>query len=306
MPNRKGEKRPVISFNSTSITEGDSLITTLINLKPRKKFFYALTGDGVDKSDLDSGKIKGSLKASKQGTAVISHLFSEDNLNEGTETFTLSIFKDKKNRKLLGESQVVSIEDLSKPYTNGDNNESTTKIDGAIVNGFYLGKVISDKVYGKDSSLIQRNAKIFGREFLKNAITYDLEVEFGEEFIALTTNSIRKNSTTQSSRTVFQGDFKYGNDEITSARIDYIGQASQGEGYEWGVINKHGMTVPRPDSASSWQSTLMHMGETLYEYDINEDTQGKIKGDYTTVTSFGMGRFFYDGWENNPFASDLI
>ena len=103
MPNRKGEKRPVIAFNSTSITEGDSLITTLINLKPRKKFFYALTGDGVDKSDLDSGKVKGRLKASKQGTAVLSHLFSEDNFNEGTETFTLSIFKDKKNRKLLGD-----------------------------------------------------------------------------------------------------------------------------------------------------------------------------------------------------------
>ena len=62
-----GKKRPVITFNSTSITEGDLLITTLTNLKPRQKFFYALTGDGVDKSDLDSGKVRGRLKASKQG-----------------------------------------------------------------------------------------------------------------------------------------------------------------------------------------------------------------------------------------------
>lgn len=302
----KDKTKPVISFNTTSITEGDSLTTTLKNLKPRKKFFYELTGDGVDKSDLDSGKTKGRLKTSKQGTAVLSHLFSEDNVYEGTETFTLSIFKDKNNKKLLGESQSISVKDSSKLDTNDSNKDSKTKIDGAIVNGFYPEKVISDKVYKKGSSLIKNNSNIFGKEYLKKAITFDLEVEFGEEFIALTTKSIRKDSTTQSSRTVFQGEFEYGDDEITSARIDYIAQGSQGEGYEWGVINKHGMTVPRPDSASSWQSTLMHMGETLYEYDINEDAQGEIKGDYSTVTSFGMGRFFYDGWENNPFASDLI
>ena len=306
MPRRNTKRKPAISFNTTSITEGDSLVTTLINLKPRKKFFYALTGDGVDKSDLDSGKIKGRLKASKQGTAVLIHSFSEDEFTEGTETFTLRIFKGKKSKKPLGKSQSINLKDSSKSATNHNSKDSKAKIDGAIVNGFYPEKVISDRVYRKGSSLIKNNSNIFGKEYLKKAITLDLEVEFGEEFIALTTNSIRKDSTTQSSRTVLQGEFKYGDDEITSARIDYIAQGSQGEGYEWGVINRHGMTVPRPDSASSWQSTLMYMGETLYEYDINEDTQGEIKGDYSTVTSFGMGRFFYDGWENNPFASDLI
>ena len=298
--------KPTFSLQSKSIKEGKSFKTRLSNLRPGNKYFFRLNGNGITKNDLDSGKLQGSFKTSKQGKAIIRHTFANDNLSEGTETFTLSIFKDKKNRKLLGKSQVVSIEDLSKSYTNGGDKESTTKIDGVIVNGFYLDKVISDKVYEKNSSLIQRNANILGRELIKNAITFNLEIEFGEEFIALTTNSIRKDSTTQSSRTVFQGDFKYGDDKITSARIDYIGQASQGEGYEWGVINKHGMTVPRPDSASSWQSTLMNMGETVYEYDINNDTQGKIEGDYWSVTSFGMGRFFYEGWENNPFASDLI
>ena len=306
MPSRKGEKKPVISFNSTSITEGDSLITTLINLKPRKKFFYALTGDGVDKSDLDSGKIKGRLKASKQGTAVLSHLFSEDNFNEGTETFTLSIFKDKKNRKLLGESQVVSVEDLmSTSYNNNSDEDSRTELNFKV-NGFYPETVISDEVYGKDSSLIKGNKNLWGEDYLKKAVTFDIEVEFGEEFIVLTTNSIRKDSTTDTGRTVYQGEFKYDGDVITSARIDYIAQVSHGEEYGWGIINKEGKTVPHPDSASSWQSTFMTPGETLYEYDIDMYTPGEITGDYSTVTSFGMGRFFYDGWENNPFASDLI
>lgn len=50
------KKKPIISFNSTSITEGNSLITTLTNLKPRKKFFYALSGDGVDKATLRQEK----------------------------------------------------------------------------------------------------------------------------------------------------------------------------------------------------------------------------------------------------------
>ena len=139
-----------------------------------------------------------------------------------------------------------------------------------------------------------------------NSFTKSLSIEFGEEFIVLTTNSIRKDSTTDTGRTVYQGEFKYDGDVITSARIDYIAQVSHGEEYGWGIINKEGKTVPHPDSASSWQSTFMTPGETLYEYEIGMDTPGEITGDYSTVTSFGMGRFFYDGWENNPFASDLI
>lgn len=300
------KNKPIISFNSTSITEGDSLTTTLTKLQPRKKFFYALTGDGIDKKDLDSGKIKGRLKASKQGTAVIGHRFSEDNFNEGTETFTLRIFKDKRNRKLLGESQTVSVKELGKSNTNGSIKESTTKRDSVIINGFYPEAVISDKIYGIDSSLIKNNKTLFGGEYLKKLTTFDLEIEFGEEFIVQTTKSILKDSTTDVGRTIFQGDFKYDGDEITSARIDYIAQASYGEEYGWGVINRLGMTVPRPDSASSWQSTLMNMGETLYEYGIGMDTAGEITGDYQTVVSFGMGRFFYEGWGNNPFSNDLI
>ena len=67
----------------------------------RKKFFYALTGDGINEKDLDSGKIQGRLKANKKGTAVIKHIFSEDNRNEGVETFTLKVFKNKKQTRKI-------------------------------------------------------------------------------------------------------------------------------------------------------------------------------------------------------------
>ena len=303
MPKRKGEKRPVISFNSTSITEGDSLITTLINLKPRKKFFYALTGDDIDKSDLDSGKIKGRLKASKQGTAVLSHLFSEDNFKEGTETFTLSIFKDKTNRKLLGESQIVSIEDLSKSYNYDSDEDLRTKTDIIVNNSFLPATVISDKVYDIDSSL---SKAIMDKKHLREFTTSDLEIEFGKEFIVMTFNGIKKDSSIETTRTVYQGEFKYADNEMTSARIDYEAQVSHDEEYGWGVINTFGMTVPRPITTWSWQSTLMKRGEMLYEYDIGIDTPEEIASNYSAITSFGMGRFFYEGWANNPFASDLI
>ena len=174
------------------------------------------------------------------------------------------------------------------------------------MNGFYPETVISDKVYGINSSLIKGNKKLWGEDYLKKAVTFDIEVEFGEEFIVLTTNSIRKDSTTDTARTVYQGEFKYDGDVITSARIDYIAQVSHGEEYGWGIINKEGKTVPHPDSASSWQSTFMTPGETLYEYEIGMKTPREITGDYGSVVSYGNGRFFYDGWENNPFGQDLI
>ena len=305
-----GKQKPVISFNSTSITEGDSLITTLTNLKPRKKLFYALTGDGVDKSDLDSGKIKGRLKASKQGTAVLSHLFSEDNFNEGTETFTLSIFKDKKNRKLLGESQEISIKELSKLDTNGSNNEATSKMNGVEINGFYPDTIISDKTYGIDSKLVKNFFNLVDGSALENFSEYDTEVEFGENFIVTTYKSIHKDSTKGFGRTVYQGEFEYNDDKITSARVDSMGQVSlTGKDYGWGVVRNIGVTVPKPDSFWSWQSTLntgINQGELVAEYDIGMETPREITGDYGSVVSYGNGRFFYDGWENNPFASDLI
>ena len=305
-----GKKKPVISFNSNSITEGESLITTLTNLKPKKKFFYALTGDGVDKSDLDSGKIKGRLKASKQGTAVLSHIFSEDNFYEGTETFTFSIFKDKKNRKLLGESQEISIKELSNSDTNDGNKESTTKMNGAKINGFYPDTIISDKTYGIDSKPVKNYFYLVDSSALENFSEHDTEVEFGENFIATTYKSIHKDSTKGFGRTVYQGEFDYNNGEITSARVDRFAQVGlNNKSYGWGLVRDLGVTVPQPDSFWSWQSTLntgINQGELVAEYDIGMETPEEITGDYGSVVSYGNGRFFYDGWENNPFGQDLI
>ena len=293
---KQKKKKPVITFNSTSITEGDSLTTTLANLKPRKKFFYALTGDGINEKDLDSGKIQGRLKANKKGTAVIKHIFSEDNRNEGVETFTLKVFKNKKQTRLLKESKIIKINDQ-------DNSSKVTKkveIDG-------LGKIESDRKYGIDSPLV--------KDFIlaqENSIIYekfDAEVEFNEKTITLTIQSSKKDSSSQStSRTVLLGDFQYSKDTIISARVSRTAQfALSGKDYGWGVIHNLDAIVPQPNSPSSWQSSLIfNEGTELADFYIGMETPGAITGDYGTVVSFGNGRFFYDGWASNPFGQNLI
>lgn len=183
-------------------------------------------------------------------------------------------------------------------------------MNGAKINGFYPDTLISDKTYGIDSKLIKNYFALVDKSALEKFSAYDTEVEFGENFIATTYRSIHKDSTKGFGRTIYQGDFDYNNDEIASARVDNIAQVSLNDkGYGWGVVRSLGVIVPQPDSFWSWQSTLntgINQGELVAEYDIGTEKPGEITGDYGSFVSYGNGRFFYDGWENNPFSQDLI
>ena len=300
-----GKKKPVISFNSTSITEGDSLITTLINLKPRKKFFYALTGDSVDKNDLDSGEVKGRLKASKQGTAVLSHLFSEDNFKEGTETFTLSIFKDKKNRKLLGESQLITLGESTTANTNGD---LKNKFHG-VVNGT---KIYPRKIYDQDSNLPGKN--MLGEEF-------KLEYELGEDAIVGTvarTSQIRDGNT-EYQRIALLGEFEYDqNGEFQGGEVREIGNRDYEINLDNEFQSEHEAVDYNSSGPISISPNLLFVWTTIKSMQDRVCQYGKSKSDGVTIgdgknydtmpcaAGYPASIYFEDNWWENPFAPDVI
>jgi len=68
-----------------------------------------------------------------------------------------------------------------------------------------------------------------------------------------------------------------------------------------------GITIPNPSSGASWQSSLdANPGTLVAEFDIGINAPGEITGSYQGVTSFAKGRFFYEGWENELFSSNLV
>ena len=72
-----------------SIKENDAVRAQISNGKPGKKVFFQLTGNGLDKNDIDLsyGRMKGKPKMDKDGYAVIPFTIRTDHKTEGTETF---------------------------------------------------------------------------------------------------------------------------------------------------------------------------------------------------------------------------
>jgi len=126
------------------------------------------------------------------------------------------------------------------------------------------------------------------------------------------------------SRIVQQGDFRYNSKgALTSATL---GQSAQ----EWPTIPSLGGVINSPRSGpisvdgstngfqmllgmtgEEWATTDSYSSESFTTQDGLDAIQkgngfwevgdGKI-----ALRSFGQGKFFYDGWQNNPFASNLI
>ena len=175
------------------------------------------------------------------------------------------------------------------------------------VDGF--GSITSDKVYNKNSSLI-RNTVGNQSDYLDQLQSFEAEVEFNKSYIAYTTRQVDAEGKVGATRTVFQGAFEYSGNRVKSARIDYMGQVSDSGEYGYGGTNYLGVTVSQPSSGWSWMSAinsaLDNPSSSTASFDIGVETPGAITGNYASVVSFGNGRFFYEGWENEPFSTNLL
>ena len=175
------------------------------------------------------------------------------------------------------------------------------------VDGF--GAITSDKVYDKNSSLI-RNTVGNPSDYLDQLQSFEAEVEFNKSYIAYTTRQVDAEGKVGATRTVFQGAFEYSGNRVKSARIDYMGQVSDSGAYGYGGTNYLGVTIAQPSSGWSWMSAinsaLDNPSSSTASFDIGMETPGAITGNYAAVVSFGNGRFFYEGWENEPFSTNLL
>jgi len=188
------------------------------------------------------------------------------------------------------------------PKTKGSNS-TTGRVDTTTglsidVDGF--GRLTSDKVFSTESDFYK---KIFKRDSITS---FQGELEFGSDYIALTTltkepgNSADKgNGWTE--RWVVQGQFKYAGNKITSAVIESTAQVSN----SYGALNYYpgGVRVLSPSNPDSWASAMAQGGSSYTGFD---NIDGVIQGNIEPFYAFGGGRFFSPGWENNPFASNLI
>ena len=83
------------------VKENVAVRAQISNGKPGQKIYFQLTGDGLDKNDLDLSyaRMSGTAKMDENGYAVIPFMIRADHKTEGTETFNFSFYKDKNYKK---------------------------------------------------------------------------------------------------------------------------------------------------------------------------------------------------------------
>ena len=147
-----------------------------------------------------------------------------------------------------------------------------------------------------------------------------MEFELGTEYIAWTATA-----DTGTTRVVAKGSFSYSKKgRLTKASITDLAQDWPGVPSLGGVISKYksgGLQSSNTidfaglQNSDNWIPTDSYMSEPhQYPGGAAAVLSGTINGIeiWTTglgkeaITSFGGGKFFYSGWEANPFASNLI
>ena len=190
-----------------------------------------------------------------------------------------------------------------------DSGRGSDPVTGLTVTVDGYGSITSGTVFDKNSSLVKNSLGI-PSDYLNRLQSFDAEVEFNKSYIVFTTKQVDADSKVAATRTVFQGNFKYANKRVKSAKIDYMAQVSDSGDYGYGGINYLGVTIAQPSSGWSWMSAingaLDNPSSSTASFDIGMETPGAITGNYAAVVSFGNGRFFYEGWENEPFSTNLL
>jgi len=191
-------------------------------------------------------------------------------------------------------------------------------------------RIESDKQYGLESELIQEFLSV-GYQVKKTFTTFNTEYEFNNDYIIQTIEAV--DSVPDSTgdfdwitRMVYQGDFRYIKGVLTSASINLIAQAwdsSHLGGSLWRFPQP--IKIKNPSSLASWASSLnlerwpdawntdsyssMNIWNEAYTSTMRMEN-GKEIWEYgagkAAIYALGDGRIFYDGWETNPFATNLI
>jgi hypothetical protein len=128
-----------------------------------------------------------------------------------------------------------------------------------------------------------------------------MQFQFGDNAIVQTNSH-----GTLRQRNIYLGDFKYDkNGKLTSGRVDFrasIEEKPSDPAWVFGSIRKAQDTLYR--SPNEWDN---HLGdETWTNYGQIVEGYVPTEQELSEIRLFGAGRYFYNGWELDPFNPSIV
>ncbi len=323
-----------ITPSAAQVNEGDSLTTSLSGFTPGSTVYFKVGGRGISKKDFAAGGVKGRVQVDANGVATISHTLRADKATEGDESFRIQVFSDKKMKKLVGQSDAVGVGDTSVKAPKG-NGQGGGKEDGTKdrVTGLHMEwywdnpskrvRYNSDKIisFKKEESLMLKAGIPYIHD--DSVVKGQREYEMSPKYLVETWTDKRDDGTINTGRSVLTGTFKYNKDgklisakttshaqeyfQITSGH--YSGRHKFISGFIY-KVNGSGISLSNASSLKEWEKVMTSRNfkiDANYEYDaIPKSYSTGGPADRNALTRFGEGRFFQEGWWNNPFIPDLV
>jgi len=319
----------------TTINEGQTLTTAVrtTGVAAGTTLYWALSGTGINASDFSAGALTGTGTVAANGTLSFSHTLRNDLTTEGNESLAIRLFSNSARTQQVGSTATVSVVDTSRD-----------PITGQRLRFNDIGTVTSDTVYSGVNDIIRglMNVVVPGgyTDSDLSALSYiGAEFEYNNNFIVITlqgrgdngpnptpyptedrrTSAIR-GSGDWVSRGVIQGTFTYGPDgnigttniQAVASSIVLITQNGR-SGHTARSSNSSGTNLARLSSlADVWsRSNPSQLADGSYFVQnmmtpYGRDTYSSDPTAVQQLAQFGGGRFFYSGWETNPFNSNLI
>jgi hypothetical protein len=320
-----GKPAEVISISAEINESEQGNLEVRSSLDPGTKLYYKVVGKGVNQKDFVGAKAKGAIAVNDYGIASLSFVIKADKATEGTETFCIKIYKDKKMKSLLAQSDSASILDTSSKVIKNPtrNNSNKPPLDAKdSVTGLYwetgdYGTMVSDKYYDKNSGsiVIEKSPSIEA-----------FELELSNDLI-ITTSRAADDFGKYIYRNAYSGKFAYREGRLSSGVVDsyavYTHEVNENGIYEEVEIYSY----PSPIVLQSTQSisafnqavSIDDIPRSLYrgkENGVLLPTQAATEpvhprrrftdGSFEEIYSFGGGAVFSENWWLNPFAPNLI
>ena len=206
------------------------------------------------------------------------------------------------------------------PKGRGGNGGGKDPVTGLYVE-FYLDdpnkreRYESDRTYSLDE--INRAHSELGVPPETAFTSLSREFELSDRFLVQTNKTTYEDGYSAVERHIHSGDFKFNKGKLESATIKSVAEEiinfKDGivEGRS-GFINNANGSLKLPD-ASSFNAWLRINNSRQFTQQANYSfsmTEGKFHEgstfDRNALASFGEGRFFQEGWWNNPFTPNLI
>ena len=182
-----------------------------------------------------------------------------------------------------------------------------------------FGTIESDKVYDTNSTAGKEIVRLGGWDTPPTQ-TF-IEFELSNNYILITESYFFSNGHRELERMALQGNFKYKNQQLSAASIDLVCSNSatffdngQFMGNSGGINYSSGESrnILNPNSIQAlsgwgWSSKeSSHFIEGQIEGSAPDSSLWLNVGDKSEVRAFGQGKFFQEGWWNNPFTHNLI